>query len=256
MRLLRPFAVALLTAAGACGPAELIVNMELTGDPAEGEAGAIILGDMEVQLLPYDRDQVFDSLEAAFGRPEPTPPADLIQARAEVQRAQQAWRAAEDQWNTLRDTLQTITAAMEQFNRGEARYRLLFREFQDLESQYGRVEREMNRAFAAFTEVQNATIQRSDSMRIQIDNWADEAFSDAFDVFTVKAQEVGLQAVVDTTDSTGMVRIQAPPGNYWVHARYELPYSELYWNVPVTLDRGDPEQVRLTRENAEERIKF
>ena len=46
------------------------------------------------------------------------------------------------------------------------------------------------------------------------------------------------------------------PGVYWVHARYELAYMELYWNVMVTVVKGEPHQVRLTRENAEERIKL
>lgn len=254
MRRTRPLAAALLLAVGACGPAELVVTMELDGAGETGQAMA--LGDMEVQLLPYDRDQVFDSLEAAFGDPEPTPPEDLITAREAVQDAQEEWRQSEARWNTLRDTLQTITEAMEQYNRGEARYRLLFREFQDLESELGRVERQMNQAFDQFQNLQSATIQRSDSMRIQIDNWADEAFAGAFDVFTAKTRASGLAAVVDTTGADGMIRLQAPPGNYWVHARYELPYSELYWNVPVTLERGEPQQIRLSAENAQERIKF
>ena len=39
-------------------------------------------------------------------------------------------------------------------------------------------------------------------------------------------------------------------------ARYELPYTELYWNVPIDATRGDPNEVMLTRENAQERIKL
>ncbi len=258
MRRTLPFALTLLLAAGACGPAELVVTMEVDGLNADSgeDMGSMALGDMEVQLLPYDRDAVFDSLESAFGTPEPSVPQDLIEAREAVQAAQARWRAAESRWNNLRDTLQKITSAMEQYNRGEARYVALFRDFQALDSQYSRVEREMNTAFGTFTELQNATIQRSDSMRIQIDNWADEAFSAAFDVFTLKQRESGLQTVVDTTDASGVVRIEARPGTYWLYARYELPYSELYWNVPITLEKGDPMQVRLDRSNASERIKF
>jgi hypothetical protein len=114
----------------------------------------------------------------------------------------------------------------------------------------------MNDAFEEFNELQRGTIQRSDSMRIVMDNWAEEAFADVGEVFNEKQRASGLQLAVDTTDATGMVRLTAAPGQYWVHARYELPYSELYWNVPVTLERGEPTQVVLTRENAEERIKL
>ena len=66
----------------------------------------------------------------------------------------------------------------------------------------------------------------------------------------------GLDLAVDTTDASGVARgnLRVAPGQYWVHARYELPYTELYWNVPIDVVRGEPIQVRLTRENAEERI--
>jgi hypothetical protein len=253
-----PFAMALLLATGACGPAELVVSMEVDMPDAQAEGGTVTqqLADLEVQLIPFDRDEVFDSLENAYAEPEPTVPEDLIEAREAVQAAQQRWRQAETRWNELRDTLSTLSEAMEQYSRGEARYVSMFREFQELESQLGRVEGEMNEAFEEFNELQRGTIQRSDSMRIVMDNWAEEAFADVGEVFSEKQRASGLQLAVDTTDATGMVRLTAAPGQYWVHARYELPYSELYWNVPVTLERGEPTQVVLTRENAEERIKL
>jgi hypothetical protein len=250
--------MALLLATGACGPAELVVSMEVDMPDAQAESGTVTqqLADLEVQLIPFDRDEVFDSLENSYVEPEPTVPEDLIEAREAVQAAQQRWRQAETRWNELRDTLSTLSEAMEQYSRGEARYVSMFREFQELESQLGRVESEMNDAFEEFNELQRGTIQRSDSMRIVMDNWAEEAFADVGEVFNEKQRASGLQLAVDTTDATGMVRLTAAPGQYWVHARYELPYSELYWNVPVTLERGEPTQVVLTRENAEERIKL
>ena len=61
----------------------------------------------------------------------------------------------------------------------------------------------------------------------------------------------------DTTDASGIADgFEAKAGDYWVTARYELPYTELYWNVPITVVRGDPIQVRLTRENATSRVKL
>jgi hypothetical protein len=35
-----------------------------------------------------------------------------------------------------------------------------------------------------------------------------------------------------------------------------MTYTELYWNVPVTVERGEPVQVTLTPANAEERIRL
>lgn len=254
-----PFAMGLLLAAAACGPGEVVVTMEIEAPNPEGEGTVTrTLSDIEVQLLPYDRDQVFDSMTTAFGTPEPEIPSELIQARSEVQTAQAEWDAAQRRWNLLRDTLQTITSAMEQFSRGEARYVALFREFQEFDAELGRVEREMNTAFERFDELQRGTIRASDSVRILQDNWADEAYAGVGAVFLAKQTASGLDIAVDTTDANGVARenLRVKPGQYWVHARYELPYSELYWNVPITVARGEPVVVQLTRANAQERPKL
>ncbi len=242
-----PFAMGLLLVTAACGPGEVVVTMEIETANPEGEGTTMrALSDIEVQLLPYDRDQVFDSLSEAFGTPEPAIPPELEAARDEVQQAQQEWDALQRRWNTLRDTLQTITSEMEQYSRGEATYVTLFREFQDFDSELGTVERQMNAAFERFDELQRGTIRASDSIRILQDSWADDAFADVGEVFLAKQRASGLDLAVD-----GNLRVA--PGQYWVHARYELPYTELYWNVPITVERGEPVLVRLTRENALER---
>jgi hypothetical protein len=250
--------MALLLVAAACGPAQVVVTIEVDMDNPEGEGTVTrALGDLEVQLLPYDRDAIFDSLQAVYSTPEPEIPQDLLMARDRVAEAQARWQQATTRWNTLRDTLTRITETMEQYSRGEARYVALYREFQEFDSQLGRVERQMESAFAEFDELQRGTIRQSDSVRIERENWADDAFVDAFTVMTAKEAASGLRAAADTTDASGVAAdFQVSPGQYWVHARYELPYTELYWNVPVTVERGDPVQIRLTRENAEERIKL
>ncbi len=254
-----PFAMGLLLAATACGPAEVVVTMEIETPDPEGEGTTTrALSDIEVQLLPYDRDQIFDSLTQAFGTPEPEIPADLEAAREEVQEAQQEWDEHQRRWNTLRDTLQTLTSEMEQFSRGEARYVALFREWQDFDTELGQVEREMNAAFERFDSLQRGTIRASDSIRILQNNWADEAFEGVGQIFLAKQRESGLDLAVDTTDANGVARgnLRVAPGQYWVHARYDLVYTELYWNVPVTVERGEPVVVELTRQNAQERPKL
>ena len=255
----RTFALAfsLLLAAAACGPAEVVVTIEVEVPNPDGE-GMVVrqLSDVEVQLIPFDRDAVFDSLTQAYGTPEPEVPQDLIERREAVQEAQAEWDEANRRWSTIRDTLQKLNDAMEQYSRGEARYVALFREWQDWESQLGAAQREVDQTFEAFNELQSGTIRESDSIRILQDNWADDAFADVGDVFAAKLRESGLDWVVDTTDANGVARgnLMVAPGTYWVHARYELPYTELYWNHMITVEGGEPMTVRLTRENAQERI--
>jgi hypothetical protein len=252
-------ALSLLLAVAACGPAEVVVTMEISVPNPDGEGSMnLALSDIEVQLIPFDRDAVFDSMATAYGTAEPDVPAELIARRNEVQTAQEAWDAANRRWATIRDTLQKINTALEGYSRGEARYVALYREWQDWDGQYSSAEREVERTFAAFTQLQEGTIRASDSVRIMQDNWADDAYADVGTVFTLKQRTSGLDWVMDTTDANGVARggLLVKPGQYWVHARYELAYTELYWNVPITVTGGEPMTVQLTRANAQERIKL
>jgi len=255
MRRTLPYVLVLLLGAVACGPTDVIVMMEVDqADP--GGAGTMTqpLSNIEVRVLPYDRDAIFDSLARAYPDPEPQVPPELEAARAEVRAAQEEWNEAQTRWGVLRDTLQDITTALEGLPRTDAQYIVLFREYNDFETEYNAAERASNTAFARFDSLQQGTIRASDSIRILQDQWADEAFADVSDVFRNKMVETGLDAVVDTTDASGVARnISVRPGQYWVNARYELTYSELYWNVPVNVEGGDPVEIRLNRANAEER---
>ena len=241
-------------ALAACQPGQVVVTAEAEGtDPETGETVSRPLADLEVSLLPYNRDQIFDSLEAAFPDPEPPIPDSLLAAREEVAEAQTQWRQAEARWNTLRDTLQTLSAELEQYNPAEARYRELFNVFSDLEGELANVEERMNQAFERFDSLQQGIIAQSEAIAARRADWADQAFADAAGVIEARIDEAGAEPRIDTTDASGTVTFSAPPGEWWVYTRTELPYSELYWNIPVTVNRGETSEVTLTEENAEER---
>jgi len=259
MRRILPLALSLLLVAAACGPAEVLVTMEIDLPNPDGE-GTInrALSDIEVQLIPFDRDAVFAEMAAAYGTPEPEVPTELVQRRNEVQSAQMEWDAANRNWATIRDTLQKLNDAMEGFSRGESQYVILFQEWQSWDSEYADTEDEVERTFAAFDALQQGTIRSSDSVRILQETWGDEAFVDIGTVFSEQQALSGLDWVVDTTDANGLARgnLNVAPGVYWVHARYELTYTELYWNLMITVEGGEPMTVELNRANAEERIKL
>lgn len=248
---------ALSVALSACGNAQVAVTLQReVEDPETGETVVEPLDGVEVQLVPFDRDEVFDSLATAAATPEPPIPDSVMAAQEAVQEAQEEWRAAETRWQGIRDRLQEITQELEGLNRGESRYVTLFREFQDLEGQLNRVERQMNEAFNRFNELQSASLAAAEQIRLQRENWADEAFADVGEVMAARLEATGRDIVVDTTGAQGMVTFEAPQGDWWIHARYDLPYEELYWNVPVTLERGTPLETTLTGENAERRPKL
>ena len=89
------------------------------------------------------------------------------------------------------------------------------------------------------------------------DLWADQAFRDIGDVIDARIEASGLEEAADTTGVEGAILFdKVPPGQYWVFARYELVYDELYWNIPITVTREEPVVVRLNRANAEMRAIF
>ena len=259
MRRALPLALSLLLAVGACGPTQVVVTMEIDVSNPDGDGTTNqVLADIEVQLVPFDRDAVFDSLTIAYGSPEPPVPPELIERRNAVQAANEEWLSNSSRWQTIRDTLQALNTALEGYSRGESRYVTLFREWQDWDGQLGGVERQMEASFGRFDELQQGTIRASDSLRILQDNWADDAFAEVGTVFANKESLSGLDLVTDTTDASGVARqhLRVAPGVYWVHARYELAYTELYWNVRIEVVGGEPLTVALTRSNADERIKL
>jgi hypothetical protein len=259
MRRNLPLALSLLLATAACGPAEVVVTMELDLPNLDGEGtSARALPDIEVQLIPFDRDVVFGEMATLYGTPEPEIPQELLERRSQVQTAQAKWDEANRRWATIRDTLQQLNKAMEGYSRGEAAYVALFREWQDWDSEYGAAETEVEQTFDDFDSLQQGTIRASDSVRIIQEQWGDEAFADIGTVFATKQSVTGLDWVVDTTDASGVARggLNVKPGAYWVYARYETAYTELYWNLPIVVEGGEPLTVKLNRSNADERVKL
>ncbi|MCY3546176.1 MAG: hypothetical protein OXH49_04800 [Gemmatimonadetes bacterium] len=243
-------AILVTTILAACGPGEATIIVAL-GDETSEDANA--LDGVEVRLLPYDRDQVFDSLTAvaaAAGMPEPEVPPDLLAAQEEIAQAQQEWRDTETRWNVLRDSLQTLNNAMEGLNRAQRAYMDLYNQYQDLEGDYNRAEQQVGRLFDNFTSLQDAAIGRMDSINIVQADWADQAFEDVSLIIAAKTELAGLEEHADTTGVEGVAAFEAAPGQYWVYARHELPYNELYWNIPIAITREEPVVLRLTRDNA------
>ena len=254
---------ALLLAAGsillaACGPAEVVVTLEVEAvDPVTGETVVRPASDIEVQILPYNRDMIFDSLTNAFGTPEPEIPAELVQAREEIAAAQSEWLGLQNRWNTLRDTLQTLNDEISRYSRGEPRYISLYNEYEDLDAEYARVERQMEAAFEEFDTRQQASLAQSQEVRVMQENWAAEAFADVDAVMLNKLTVSGLDIGADTTDASGLASFAVKPGEYFIYARVEEAYTELYWNVPLSVVKGDaPVTITLTRANAEVRPKL
>lgn len=245
---------AAMLGSAACSQPEVVVEAHL---PQQGaEEGTVPLAELPIRLLPYDRDAIFDSLEAAAPEPEPAVPPDILEAQQRVQQAQMEWRDAEERWNTVRDSLRNIADRLQEMGsqglRGTPQYRQLFERFGRLEAEERQVNQRNQQAFARFDQLQRETLTRADSIRAVQEAWAERAFADFPSIVEARLKDMRQEEIADTTDANGRAVIRAPKGQWWVYARYTLPYEELYWNLPVEFT-GDSTQVQLTVETAERR---
>lgn len=242
---------------GACGGTDVVVQAQIQGmaatDTTEAETGPTPLAGIEVQLVPYDRDAIFDSLASVAATPEPQIPDTLLQLQEQISEASVANQQATARWNTVRDSLQQLSEQLNQLSPASPRYRVLFRDFTSLEDRVGNLEQRMDSTFRVFTQLQSRFTNQAEELRLQRGQWADEAFRSVDSIFLARSEEAGQELLVDTTNAQGVVRFRGVDGgDWWVHARYELPYEELYWNEPVQV-QGDQVDVSLNRENAEVR---
>ncbi len=246
-----PIAVLLALAGAACSGDVAVLGQldsEQGGEPT-------ILSSLEVRYLPYDRDVVFDSLQNAASSPEPAAPDSLVDLQAQIAAAQTEWSTATERWNGARDSLRAIRNRLDQLSRGSAEYRLLFTDFGDQEQRERAANRQMESAFQRYTGLQSRYNAAAQEYRIQYDNWADGAFATAQEIIDRRIEALGRGEVWDTTDANGVSRVTLPRGEWWVHARYDLPFEELYWNVPVTVG-SEPATVELNRATAQRRPRY
>ncbi|MGH7458677.1 MAG: hypothetical protein ACREKN_06335 [Longimicrobiaceae bacterium] len=251
-RFLLPSVTLFLAGLAGCGSPEVVVEAAL--ESPDGDRSP--LAELPIYLLPYDRDAIFDSLAADADDPEPEIPAEIAAQQAEIQEAEAAWRAAEGEWGQVRERMRALSAQLREMQgrglRGTPQYRRRFQEFRQLEGREQAAEQESRQAFQDFDQLQQGVFAQADSIRVARVAWADRAFADYGEVVEAKLALSGEEEIADTTDASGVVSIAAPEGRWWVHARYELPYQELYWNLPVEVT-GDSVHVRLSDQNAQER---
>ncbi|MEX2526593.1 MAG: hypothetical protein WEA09_03050 [Gemmatimonadota bacterium] len=242
----------------ACGGGQVVVTAEIdVEDPETGERVTRPIADTEIRAIPYNRDAIFDSLAAAYPEPEPVIPDSVLQAQAQVQEAQEEWRNAEAAWGASRERLQEINDELEGLNPAEGRYRVLFMDFQDFEDRMVAAERTMNSAFEEFTSLQQASLAAAEEARLARELWEDVAFENFGLVAEQHERASGRATLADTTGADGVVTFQnLKPGTWWITSRYELPFTELYWNIQVEVETGDPIEIRLNRSNAEIRPKL
>ncbi len=245
-------ALAACVAFTACSRSTQLAVRTVSEGQGEAEVG---LAQLQIRLLPYDRDSIFDVLARQYAEPEPQPPADLLSLRDSISVAQVRWRTAEADWNEQRSELEALSERMKTMSRTSREYAQAFRRFDTLDGQLRRLDREKQSFFERFTQLQSAYRAKADSFNAVVLGWGDEAFEGFSEMVDSLLDARGVQELYDTTDASGWAYVVVPKGQWWVYTRYELPFEELYWNVPYRSE-GGADTLTLNKTNAEVRPIF
>jgi len=235
-------AAALLAAvalsATACGSS---VTVEVVTEGPDGEPQP--QANLPLDFLPFDRDSVFDALDAAAETPRPEMGEELQAASDRVLSLQTEWREAEAEWSETREQLRALRGRLDQIDPRDPDYRSMYDRFGQLEGREAQLDRQRKAAFDSFTTAQGEVSTRLDSFRVVLETWENDAYSDYYDI------EVELlgggEVIADTTNSQGRVTVSLPGGNWWVTTRAPVLEGEIYWNVPVP----DADTLRLDETN-------
>jgi len=220
--------VAFLPTLAACGGSQVSV-LVLAGE----EGAEKPVPNLELKYLPFDRDSIFEVLMAAAENPEPQVPEDLKVQFDSVAVLQEAWSEAEAEWAEARESLQSLSRRLQRLDRRSREYQQLYRQFDGMEAGVARLDNARQAAFGRYTDLQQQTQGRSDSVRAVIDAWEDIAFEDYPDIQAQLLETTGREIVYDTTNAEGVATSRLPAGRWYVYARVNLPSSELYWNVLI-----------------------
>jgi hypothetical protein len=220
------------------------------------EGNPMALRDLVVRALPYDRDAIFDSLRAIHPAAEPIVPDSVWALQDSIARANTAYANATARWGTARDSLKTLSDILQRTPRASAQYRVMFQDFAAQEDVERSTKRQMDGAFAQLTRLNDRFGTQASEMRARREAWAEEAYAAVDSVIFLKLRELNRTEAADTTDGNGVARFSLKTGAWWIHARYDLPFQEMYWNVPVEVTRGDPIVVQLERTTSQLRPKL
>ncbi len=242
---------ALVILAGCNRSSQLAVQAVSTSD-----AGQVGRTQLEIRLIPYDRDSLFETMIAMASTPEPQPPAELLELRDSIAAAQERWRSSEAAWNDARSELQSLSDRMGRMDRTSDEYFAAYQRFDDLDSQEGGLGRDKDRFFDRFTELQSEYTAQADSFAAVLTTWEDEAFASYGEAVDSLLKLIKREDLYDTTDASGFASFTVPNGRWWIYTRFKLPFEELYWNVPYDAAGGAGDTIVLDESNAALRLVF
>ncbi len=233
-----------------CSSQELGVGFRATL-PAEGPVPTLAIA-----LLPFDPQQILDSLATAAVTPKPTFGTLEVELQAYEAPAQEALQAAAAPWRALRDSLATIADSLGRLSSGSTQYAGLFRRFRQMQRRLPPLAAQRDSLLAGLIGGHRALAERAQAAAESLRAWEEAAFASYEAVAEQALERSGREALTIQTDSSGTARLELQPGAWWAVARWPdpaNPFLEYSWNVGFTVTPWLPTHVPLLEANARHR---
>jgi hypothetical protein len=223
-------------------------------------AAGVPLRRLEVAALPFDPDQLLDSLAQNAGTHRPV--------FSELEGRLQGYRRTETrtslpspsiQWFAVRDSVVRMARGLRNEDRrapgykeGYARFRQLYTRYTAQEAER---ERQLRGSFKEDRSLAEEATRASDSLRA----WERAAYRDFPLIADQRLASLGRPVAQVQTDSLGSAELALPNGDWWIKARFpqpDNPFEEYDWTLPIHVRGGLPIGLPLVRDNASLRWRY
>ena len=219
---------------GCEGARDIAVRVSIPGaDSSETPVSGVGL-----VALPYDRDSVLASLEAAARSPRP-PTARLDSLFAGFRGPFTRYAAASLRLTRLRDSADGLKTRLDSLPRNAPEYGRLYAALEGLTDSVAAAGREAAAARGALDTARAAFVTESESLRAAVRHWEDSTYHGYDSIVRNLAARRRQDPLTDTTDARGWASFELGPGRWWIYGRsWDAgdPNAEWYWNVPVEGD--------------------
>lgn len=208
--------------------------------------------ELPVMALPYDPQQILDSLALAsdLSRPE-FPGLDTVLAEYQRRVPEGVAQLYQD-WTTARSTVHAISDTLRNLDREAPGYDAVYDRFRGRYEALARQEAELERAMrdesAEDRDLALAAAAAADTLR----EWESAVYADYDVIAAGRLALSGRNEVALLTEGVGNVAVRLEPGEWWLVARLphpENPFREYFWNVPLRVDGLTPLQIPLSDRN-------
>jgi hypothetical protein len=222
-------------AVAACeGSREIAVRVSIPGtDSSDTPVSGVGL-----VALPYDRDSVLASLEAAARSPRPAT-ARLDSLFAQFRDPFSRYSAATLRLGRLRDTVEVLTGRLDSLPRNSPEYSRLYASLEGLSDSVKAAQRAADSARSALDRARAAFVTESESLRTAVRHWEDSTYQGYDSIVRNLAARRRQDPLTDTTDARGWASFRVRSGPWWIYGRSwdaNDPNAEWYWNVAVEGD--------------------